>query len=294
MSPVPVPVTLSRVPVRAALLLAPALLVMALVGLLPVAIVIFYSFHDTFAGNAFLFVGLDWYRDVLTSPEFHGALGRSLLFTALTLMIQMPLGLVIALRMPGEGRLASVLLVVMAVPLLVPHLVVGYLWKAMTLPSFGLLSAATALVGGTLDMNEPWIVWSVLLAMDAWHWTSLVVLLAYAGLRTVPPEVYRAARIDGAGRFAIFRHVEWPRLRLVLFIAFLLRFMDSLVIYTEAYVVTRGGPDVSTTFLSVELVQVATIQFDLGRGGAMAVIYLGLVLLVTVALFRVIMPRPGR
>jgi glycerol transport system permease protein len=122
--------------------------------------------------------------------------------------------------------------------------------------------------------------------MDVWHWTSFVVLLTYAGLKAIPEDYYRAARIDGASPYSIFRYVQLPKLRLVLSIAILLRFMDSFVIYTEAYVVTRGGPGVSTTFLSHELVQTATIQFDLGEGSAMAVIYFAVVLIVSLVLFR--------
>jgi glycerol transport system permease protein len=116
------------------------------------------------------------------------------------------------------------------------------------------------------------------------------VLLCYAGLRAIPQAYYQAARIDGAGGWAIFRFVQLPRLRLVLLIAVLLRTMDSFVIYTEAYVVTRGGPDVSTTFLSHELVQTALIQFDLGEGAAISVIYFLIVAAVSWAFFRAIVP----
>jgi glycerol transport system permease protein len=126
--------------------------------------------------------------------------------------------------------------------------------------------------------------------MDTWHWTSLVVLLCFAGLRAIPEDYYRAARIDGAGGWAIFRFIQLPKLRLVLLIAILLRFMDSFMIYTEAYVVTRGGPGVSTTFLSHELVQTATIQFDLGEGGAMSVIYFLIILCVSWVFFTLIVP----
>jgi glycerol transport system permease protein len=110
--------------------------------------------------------------------------------------------------------------------------------------------------------------------------------LAYAGLKAIPEDYYRAARIDGAKAWAVFRYIQLPKLKLVLGIAVLLRFMDSFMIYTEAYVVTRGGPGVSTTFLSHELVQTATIQFDLGEGSAMAVIYFSVVVLVSMLFFR--------
>ena len=234
----------------------------------------FYSLNDTFAGNSFVWVGAQWYVSVLSSPEFWWALARSLGFSALVLLIEVPLGIYIALRLPPSGRLASRLIVLLAIPLLAPLIVVGYLWKVMSAPGIGLLQALSGASGLGYDMNNPVVVWATLLLMDAWHWTSLVVLLCYAGLRAIPEAYYRAARIDGAGGWAVFRHIQLPRLRLVLLIAILLRLMDSLMIYAEAYVVTRGGPGVSTTFLSHELIQTATIQFDLGEGGAMSIIYL--------------------
>ncbi len=270
----------------AVVLLSPAVLVLLACGVLPLGFVLFYSVHDTFAGNDFIYVGGQWFLQVVTAREFQWALLRSLSFSLLALAVQIPLGLWIAMRLPLEGRLASVLVVLMAVPLLTPSLVVGYLWKVLALPKTGLLTGMLSMVGLDLDMNSKFVTWVVLLLMDSWHWTSLVVLLAYAGLKAIPDDYYRAARIDGASSWAIFRFVQLPKLKLVLGIAVLLRFMDSLVIYTEAYVVTRGGPGVSTTFLSHELVQTATIQFDLGEGSAMAVIYFVIVVAVSFVFFR--------
>jgi glycerol transport system permease protein len=277
---------MARMNWEAALLVLPAVLVMTACGLLPLAFVFFYSVHDTFAGNSFLFVGGQWFQQVVTSPDFQWALLRSLGFSLAVLLIEIPLGLYIALRLPREGRLAALLIVLMAIPLLTPSLVVGYLWKVLSLPQIGLLTNLVSAFGLDLNLNNKAINWMVLLLMDVWHWTSFVVLLAYAGLKAIPEDYYRAARIDGASAFSVFRFVQLPKLRLVLTIAVLLRFMDSFVIYTEAYVVTRGGPGVSTTFLSHELVQTATIQFDLGEGSAMAVIYFLIVLLVSYILFR--------
>ncbi len=266
--------------------LAPAAVVMVATGVLPLAFVFFYSVNDVFAGNDFFFVGLQWFKQVLTSRDFLWAFVRSLMFSGLALLVQVPLGLWIALRMPRDGKLAAVLVVLIAIPLLTPSLVVGYLWKVLSLPDVGVLTYLLSFAGLTLDMNSKIWTWIVLLLMDAWHWTSLVVLLAYAGLRSIPDDYYRAARVDGASPWSIFRYIQLPKLKLVLSIAVLLRLMDSFVIYAEAYVVTRGGPGVSTTFLSHELVQTATIQFDLGEGSAMAVIYFVIVFLVSLLFFR--------
>jgi glycerol transport system permease protein len=117
--------------------------------------------------------------------------------------------------------------------------------------------------------------------MDVWHWTSLVVLLAYAGLSAIPDAYYQAARIDGARPWAIFRFIQLPKMKRVLTIAILLRFMDSFMIYTEPQVLTGGGPGNSTTLLSIDLVKYALGQFDLGRAAAMSLIYFVITLLVS-------------
>ena len=117
------------------------------------------------------------------------------------------------------------------------------------------------------------------LVMDIWHWTPLVALLAYAGLRSIPRAYYQAAHIDGASRWAIFRFIELPKLKGVLTIAVLLRFMDSFMIYTEPFVLTGGGPGNSTTFLSQYLARLAVGQFDLGPAAAFSIVYFLVILL---------------
>jgi glycerol transport system permease protein len=276
---------------QAYIYLAPALIIMTVCGVLPLMFVAYYSVHDTFAGNSFIWVGIDWYRAVLTSPEFFGALARSLGFSILVLLIEIPLGIYIALRMPASGPLSSFYIILMTIPLLTPSIVVGYLWKVLTLPHAGLLFETVQALGLSLNMNSSLITWAVLILMDTWHWTGLVVLLCFAGLRAIPEDYYRAAQIDGASGWKVFRYIQLPKLRLVLLIAILLRFMDSFMIYTEAYIITRGGPGVSTTFLSHELVQTATIQFDLGQGGAMSVIYFLIVFAVAALFFKFIVPK---
>ena len=115
--------------------------------------------------------------------------------------------------------------------------------------------------------------------MDVWHWTSLVALLAFAGLTAIPNAYYQAAELDGASKWQLFRFVELPRLRGVLIIAVLLRLMDSFMIYTEPFVLTGGGPGNTTTFLSQYLATMAVGQFDLGPAAAFSVIYFLFILL---------------
>ena len=191
--------------------LAPALIVMLLCGVLPMAFVAFYSVHDTFAGDSFIWVGLDWYRRNLVSPEFFAALERSLSFSVIALLIEVPLGIYIALRIPAKGLMSSLYIVLMAIPLLTPYIVVGHLWQALTLPHAGLLYEAARWLGLNYNMNNIVVAWLTLALMDTWHWTSLVALLCFAGLQAIPEDYYRAARIDGASGWAIFRHIQLPK-----------------------------------------------------------------------------------
>ncbi len=128
--------------------------------------------------------------------------------------------------------------------------------------------------------------------MDVWHWTSLVALLCYAGLKSIPEAYYQAAQIDGASRWAVFKAIQLPKMNRVLLIAVLLRFMDSFMIYTEPFVVTGGGPGNSTTFVSIELVKIALGQFDLGKAAALSLVY-NLIILIVCWIFYTVMTNAG-
>ena len=260
----------------------PVLLLVAFNAIVPLMTVVNYSVQETFGDNVFFFHGVGWFEDVLHSERFHAALLRQLTFTGIILLIQVPLGVAIALAMPRKGVWVSVCLVFMALPLLIPWNVVGAIWNILSLPDIGLLGRGLRAMG--FDYNytrHPFDAWFTLILMDVWHWTSLVVLLAYAGLISIPDAYYQAAKIDGASRLAVFRYIQLPKMKRVLTIAILLRFMDSFMIYTEPAVLTGGGPGNATTLLSIDLVKIALGQFDLGPAAAMSIIYFLIVLLLS-------------
>lgn len=276
---------------KAWLLVLPVLVLVAFSALIPLMTVVNYSVQDTFGNNQFFWAGTVWYEQVLNSDRFWNALGRSLLFSGAILAIEIPLGVFIALHMPRKGVGVAVCLVLMSLPLLIPWNVVGTIWQVFGRVDIGLLGAA--LNGLGLDYNyvqDPVDAWITLIVMDVWHWTSLVVLLSYAGLAAIPDAYYRAAQIDGASGWAVFRYIQLPKIMHVLTIAVLLRFMDSFMIYTEPFVVTGGGPGNSTTFLSIDLVQIAIGQFDLGPAAAMSIIYF-LIILTFSWVFYAVMTR---
>ncbi len=231
---------------------------------------------------------------MLNSERFHDALWRSLLFSAIILAIEIPFGIIIALAMPRKGWTVSLCLVLIALPLLIPWNVVGTIWQVFCRLDIGLLGYTLSALG--IDYNytqEPLAAWITIIAIDVWHWTSLVALLCYAGLVAIPEAYYQAAQIDGASRWAVFRYIQLPKMNRVLLIAVLLRFMDSFMIYTEPFVVTGGGPGNSTTFLSIDLVKTATGQFDLGPAAAMSIIYFLIILLLS-WIFYTVMTNTGQ
>ena len=267
---------------KAWFMVLPVLLLVAFSAVIPLMTVVNYSVQDTFGNNAFFWAGTDWFAQVLASDRFWEALGRNLLFSAIILAIEIPLGILIALNMPKKGLGVPVCLVLMALPLLIPWNVVGTIWQVFGRVDIGLLGRVLDGLGFDYNyVNDVFDAWVTLIVMDVWHWTSLVVLLCYAGLVSIPEAYYQAAKIDGASRWAVFRYIQLPKMKRVLLIAFLLRFMDSFMIYTEPFVVTGGGPGSSTTFLSIDLVKMAIGQFDLGPAAAMSIIYFLIILLLS-------------
>jgi glycerol transport system permease protein len=145
--------------------------------------------------------------------------------------------------MPAKGWRASAVLVIIALSLLIPWNVVGTIWQIFGRTDIGLLGHTLEAMGFDYNyVRDPLDAWITIIVMDVWHWTSLVVLLCYAGLVSIPDAYYQAAKIDGASRWSVFRYIQLPKMKRVLLIAVLLRFMDSFMIYTEPFVVTGGGP----------------------------------------------------
>ena len=268
----------------------PVVALVAFNAIIPLMTVVNFSVQETFGDNVFFWEGLTWYEQILHSERFHAALIRQLVFTGIILAIEVPLGVAIALTMPRSGPWVSVCLVLMALPLLIPWNVVGAIWNIFALPDIGLLGWTLNAAG--FDYNytqQPLSAWFTVILMDVWHWTSLVVLLAYAGLISIPDAYYQAAKIDGARPWAVFRYIQLPKMKRVLTIAILLRFMDSFMIYTEPFVLTGGGPGNATTFLSIDLVKIALGQFDLGPAAAMSLIYFLIILLLSWVFYTLMM-----
>lgn len=275
---------------KAWFLVLPVFIIVAFSAIIPLMTVVNYSVQDIFDPYTRYFVGTEWFEQVMQDSRLHEALIRQFIFSFTILIIEVPLGICVALMMPTKGRGASIALILVAIPLLIPWNVVGTIWQIFGRADIGLFGAFMTNLG--IDYNyssNPMDAWLTVVLMDVWHWTPLIALLCYSGLRSIPEVYYQAARIDQASRWAVFRYIQLPKLANVLIIGVLLRFMDSFMIYTEPFVLTGGGPGTSTTFLSQSLVQQAIGQFDIGPAAAFSLVYFLIILLVCWVFYTTIM-----
>jgi glycerol transport system permease protein len=268
-------------------------------SIIPAMTVVNYSIQDTMGANNFFWNGDAWFRDLLNpsteiGARFADALLRTFAFSGAALAIEVPLGIAIALCLPRRGWAVGISLVITALPMLIPWNVVGTIWQIFARRDIGLFGAALTGLGLPYNVTQDSVsAWVTIVVIDVWHWTPLVILLSYAGLRAIPDAYYQAARIDAASRWAVFVNIELPKLQKVLVIAVLLRFMQTFMIYTEPVVVTGGGPGSATTFLSIDLVKIAIGQVDVGSAAAMSLVYY-IIILTACWIFFTIMTQIDR
>jgi len=264
---------------RAWFLVLPSVLLLAFVAVIPLISVINYSFHDIFTQESKYWVGMEWYREILGTERFWASFGRSLLFSFLILLVEIPLGIFIALSMPKNSTLVAICFVLMSLPLLIPWNMIPIIWYTFISQEY--VNEFFVFLGIELDWKFNAVhTWFAIVLMDAWHWTSLVVVLCYSSLTTISNAYYQAAAIDRASRWSVFRFIQLPKMVGVLMMAILLRFMDSFMIYTEAYRLNAGGPGNSTMFLAMDLGE-DIFSFNYGPAAARSVIYFLVILTVS-------------
>ncbi|MBW6391714.1 MULTISPECIES: carbohydrate ABC transporter permease [Halomonadaceae] len=275
---------------RAWFLILPMLLLVAFSAIIPLMTVVNYSVQDVFDAQTRFFTGTEWFETMLNDSALQAALLRQFAFSFTVLAIEVPLGIGIALLMPKRGWQASAMLILLTLPLLIPWNVVGSIWQLFTRGDIGLMGVGIRELGYAYNITRnPTDAWATIVLMDVWHWTPLIALLCYSGLRAIPDAYYQAARIDRASKWAVFRYIQLPKLTNVLVIGVLLRFMHSFMIYAEPFVLTGGGPGSSTTFLSQTLTTMAIGQRDLGPSAAFSLIYFLIILLVCWVFYTAIM-----
>jgi multiple sugar transport system permease protein len=272
------------------LLLAPALIL--LVGMIyPFGLGLYYSFTSYWLQypNRFRFVWFDNYVDLMSEPLFGRALEFTLGFTLVAVVVQVGLGLAVALFLHGRIPGRSVIRALMLLPLMIPPVITALMWKIMMASTnAGILNHLLSFIG--VDPvnwfgSTQGAVASVLI-IDTWGNLPFVALILLGGLQALPSEPYEAARVDGAGPVAILRYVTLPLLSPFIVLVVLFRTMDSLRIFDVIYATTQGGPNDATTNLHIMAYQYAFQWYQMGKGMAQAIVLLLLVVIVSYLLMR--------
>jgi glycerol transport system permease protein len=266
---------------KAWFLILPVVICVAFSAILPLMTVVNYSVQDIISPERRVFVGTEWFGGDARRGPARALWPDEVLAGGAA--VEIPLGIALALSMPAKGWKASAVLVMVALSLLIPWNVVGTIWQIFGRADIGLMGPRWQALGIDYSYTgNATHAWLTVLLMDVWHWTPLVALLCYAGLRSHPRRLLpgrAASTVPASSRCSATS--SCPRLM----IAVLLRFMDSFMIYTEPFVLTGGGPGNATTFLSQYLTQKAVGQFDLGPAAAFSLIYFLIILLFCFVLY---------
>jgi multiple sugar transport system permease protein len=219
------------------------------------------------------FVGLNNYINLFEAPLFWTGLANTLTYAGAALAIQLPLGLAFAILLDVPGRLQSFFRSAVVLPLLVPPVVAGLIWKTMMHPQSGVLNWLLAQVGiGPLSwLTSPSTAMMSIILIDTWLFTPLATIILLAGLQSVSGEVVEAARIDGANAWQVIRYVKLPLLAPYLLLVALFRVSDSLKSLEIIYSTTKGGPLDATRTLHVMAYEEAYRWSSLGR--AMTIVF---------------------
>jgi len=246
----------------------------------------FFRYRLTDPDQTRVFLGLGHYVAAFRDDRVLTALGNTLVFVAASVSIEFVLGLGLALLFSGEGRVMRWLRSWLLIPMALPSLVVGLVWKALYNVDFGVISYYLKLLGvamGRGPLGEPkWAMWAVVL-VDVWQWTPLVMVIFLAGLKGLPREPYEAAQVDGATRWQQFWRITLPLLKPTMLVVLLLRTMQGFKVFDIIYATTGGGPGTATTVLNYYIYTVGMVFFKMGYAAALANILLVIVGILAIA-----------
>ncbi|MER3485201.1 MAG: sugar ABC transporter permease [Chloroflexota bacterium] len=275
-------------------MLAPAVVALLAIGIFPLGYALWTSFHFNQLAKPYLgtpWVGLDNYRAALSDPLFWQSLGRTARFFLFTVPAEIVLGVGISLLLfqTRWRMLAGVTRVLLVLPIATTPTVVGLLARLMFQRDFGVVNWALGLVGvGPVNwLGSPFAAMASIALTDIWQWTPFVALVALSGLTTVPPDIVEASRLETSRWWLTFRHVQLPFLMPGLTAVLIIRTADILKLFDMVFVLTRGGPGVSTELTSVYIQRVGFRIFDMGLASAQAILLLILCIVLSRLYIRV-------
>jgi multiple sugar transport system permease protein len=264
----------------------PALVVVLAIIIFPWLFTVWMSVSEWKVGSPTTFVGLANYLRLPNDPRFVEAVGHTIVYTALSVLLPLILGTLAAVvfhqKFPARGFLRGVFIM----PMMATPVAIALVWTMMFHPQLGVLNYLLSLVGlpPQLWVFNPGTVIPSLVLVETWQWTPLVMLIVLGGLAAIPIEPYESAEIDGANFWQMFRYITLPLITPFLFIAGMIRMIDAVKSFDIIFAITQGGPGSASETINLYLYSVAFVYYDLGYGSAIAVVFFVLIVILAAVL----------
>jgi multiple sugar transport system permease protein len=264
----------------------PALVVVLAVIVFPWVFTIWMSFNEWKVGSPTTFVGFANYLRLPTDPRFVEAVGHTLVYTALSVLLPVVFGTFAAVIFHAKFPFRGVLRAIFIMPMMATPVAIALVWTMIFHPQLGVLNYLLSLVGipPQLWVFHPATVIPSLVLVETWQWTPLVMLIVLGGIAALPTEPYESAQIDGAGMWQMFRYITLPLVLPFVVIAAMIRTIDAVKSFDIIFAITQGGPGSASETINVYLYSVAFVYYDLGYGSAIAVIFFALIVALAAVL----------
>jgi multiple sugar transport system permease protein len=274
----------------AALLVAPALLILIVTTTFPLVYLIWNSFQNINLAMPFMngFAGLDNYVQMMGDGNFWHSLKLTAIYTISSVVLQVVIGLGLALLVMQIPKGQGVFRIVAILPIVLAPVVVGLFWRTLMLaPNFGIIDFAVKALGfGAVNwLGSPTPALISVIMIHTWQWTPFAFLVFLASLASLPQDVYEAARIDRAGAVQRFIHITLPLIRPALVIVVIMRSMIALSAFAAIFAATRGGPGTATEILNLYAYRTSFVELNFGYGSALAVALLIVTILISAVFF---------
>ena len=272
------------------LMASPSLALLFVVILFPVFWASFTSLHDytLIAPNFDTFTGADNFIKAAEDGEFRHSLWLTAMFVVGVVLLEFVLGFWVALALNKVERFKAIYYAILLCPLLMNPVIVGLIWRMFLHPNLGIVNYLLSTIGlGPVNWlgSTSVAIWTIIL-VDIWHQVSFMIVLLLAGLSALPKEPYEAARVDGASPLQCFWRITLPLMRPVIIVTLLIRLIFAVKTYDLIYIMTRGGPGVSTDFISYFIYRTAFVSLNIGEASAMSLILLAIIVSLTLYLHR--------
>lgn len=275
----------------ALILFLPSFLLLLLITTAPLVFLAWNSLQKLDLGMPWIsgFTGFGNYVKMGEDPRFWNSLSLTIIYTFSTVVLQILIGLSLALLVLKIPRGQAIMRIAAILPIVLAPVVVGLFWRTLVLaPDFGLVDLVTrALDLGDYNwLGDPQLALISVIAIHTWQWTPFAFLVLLATLATLPPDVFEAARLDRANAWQRFWHITLPLIRPAIVMVIILRTMTALSAFAAIFAATGGGPGTSTEILNLYAYRTSFTELNIGYGSALAMVLLGITMLVSWTLFR--------